>query len=155
MYTSYINGGMCGEMKTETCFSVIYTEVDGMGIVHHSRYPLWFEKGRKHFLKKAGTSNSRMAGKGFFLPLTEMECKYLCPAKYGDEIIVFTQIISMTCVKIIFEYEVFEKKKRKLIAIGKTVHAWTNGRIEPVNIEKAAPDIYWRLKQFSKFQDEM
>lgn len=142
-------------MRTETCFPVTYTEVDGMGIVHHSNYPLWFEKGRRDYLKKAGTSYSQMACKGFFLPLTEIECKFLSPAKYGVEIIVITKILSMSCVKIKFEYEVLDRRKGKLLATGKTVHAWTNERIEPINIEKAAPDIYWRLKQFSKSQDDM
>lgn len=145
---------MCSEMTTRICFPVIYTEVDGMGIVHHSNYPLWFEKGRRDYLKKAGTSNSKIASQGFFLPLSEIECNFKSPAKYGDEIIVITKILSMSCVKIMFEYEVLDKEKGKLLATGKTVHAWTNQRIEPINIEKAAPDIYWRLKQFSKSQGD-
>jgi acyl-CoA thioester hydrolase len=139
-------------MTTKTYFPVIFTEVDGMGIVHHSNYPRWFEKGRRDYLKKAGTSTSQIASQSFFLPLSEMECKFKCPAKLGDEIIVITKISSMSCVKIKFEYEVLDKKGR-LLATGKTVHGWTNQRIEPINIEKAAPDIYWRLKQFSESQD--
>jgi acyl-CoA thioester hydrolase len=138
-------------MSTKICFPVKYIEVDGMGIVHHSNYPLWFEKGRRDFLRKAGTSNSKITCKGFFLPLSEIQCKYKSPAKYGYEIIVITKILDMSCVKIKFEYEVLEKEKGKLLATGKTVHVWTNHRIEPINIEKAAPDIYLRLKQFTEF----
>lgn len=137
-------------MTTETYFPVANTEVDGMGIVHHSVYPLWFEKGRKDFMKKAGLSNSHIAGKGFFLPLTELECKYKSPAKYGCEIIVNTKILSMSCVKIKYEYEVLDRKNGNILAKGRTVHVWTNRRIEPVNIEKAAPEIYRRLKHFSE-----
>ena len=137
-------------MRTETSFPVMYFEVDGMGIVHHSNYPLWFEKGRRDYLRKAGVSSSQIAGKGCFLPLSEIECKFKSPAKYGDEIVVITKIVSMSCVKVKFEYQVYERRKGKLLAMGKTVHAWTNEKIEPINMEKTAPKIYLRLKQFSE-----
>jgi len=140
-------------MTTKILFHVKSSEVDGMGIVHHSNYPLWFEKGRRDYLKKVGTSNSKIGSQGFFLPLSEMECKFKSPAKHGDEIIVITKILSMSCVKIKFEYEVLDKKKEKLLATGKTVHVWTNQRIEPINIQMAAPDIYRKLKQVFESQD--
>ena len=140
-------------MTTKTDFPVIYTEVDRMGIVHHSNYLLWFEKSRRDYLKKAGISNSKIACQGFFLPLSEIECKFKRPAKYGDEILVITKILSMSCVKTVFEYEVLDKVKGKLLATGKTVHVWTNRRVEPVNIEKEAPDVYWRLKRFFESED--
>jgi Predicted thioesterase len=83
-------------MTTITCFPVLHTEVDGMGIVHHSNYTLWFEKARRDYLKKAGISSSQIVSQGFFLPLSEMECKYRSPAKAGDEIMVLTKILSMS-----------------------------------------------------------
>ena len=140
-------------MTTKTGLLVTYNEVDGMGVVHHSNYLLWFEKGRRDHLKKAGVSNSQIVSQGFFLPLTELECNFRSPARQGDTITVFTKILSMSCVKLKFEYMVYDEKKGKLLATGKTVHAWTNQRIEPINKEKAAPGIYQRLKQFSDSQD--
>lgn len=140
-------------MAVKTYFPVLFTEVDMMGIVHHSNYPRWFEKGRRDYLRKAGASNSKIASQGFFLPLSEFECKFKHPAKYGDEILVITKILSMSCAKIVFGYEVFDKSKGKLLATGKTVHVWTNRRVEPVNIEKVAPNIYWQLKRFSEIED--
>lgn len=141
-------------MTTKTFFPVLFTQIDRMGIVHHSNYPLWFEKARRDYLRMAGTSSSKIANRGLFLPLSKMECIYKSPAKYGDEIIVTTKVLSMSCVKITFEYEVSSKKKGKLLATGKTVHAWTNQRIEPINIEKEASDIYRQLLEFSKKEDE-
>ena len=140
-------------MTTQTYFHVLYTEVDGMGIVHHSHYPLWFEKGRKDYLKKAGASNSQMAKRGLYLPLSEIKCKYMNPEKYGNKIVVITKITSLSSVRIKFEYEVLDKEKGNLFAIGRTVHAWTNQKIKPINIVKTAPDVYWRLKQFEESND--
>ncbi len=135
-------------MTTKTEFPVLFTEIDRMGIVHHSHYPLWFERSRHDYLRKAGISYSKIAGQGFFLPLSEIECKFKRPAKYGDEIQVITKIVSMSCVETVFEYEVLDKVKGKLLAIGKTVHVWTNRKVEPINMEKEAPDVFGRLKQF-------
>ena len=39
-------------MTTYTSFTVKLTEIDRMGIVHHSNYPIWFETARKRLLKK-------------------------------------------------------------------------------------------------------
>lgn len=140
-------------MAIQTCFHVKRTDVDMMGIVHHSNYPLWFEKGRRDYLKKAEASNSQIAKRGLFLPLSELECKYKSPAKYGDKIVVITRITFMSSVRVKFEYEVLDKEKGMLLATGRTVHAWTNQKIEPINILKTAPDVYLRLKQFSESQD--
>ena len=140
-------------MTTKTDFPVLFTEVDKMGIVHHSNYLLWFEKGRRDYMKKAGISNSKIAYQGFFLPLSEIECKFKRPAKFGDEILVITKIVSMSCVKTVFEYEVLDKAKGKLLATGKTVHIWTNRKVEPVNIEKEAPEVFRRLKRFTESKD--
>lgn len=140
-------------MTTRTCFRVLHSEIDGMGIVHHSNYPLWFERGRKDYLKKAGIPSSRIASQGIFLPLSEMECQFKSPAKAGDEIVIFTKIQSMSCIKIKFEYMVYKKEKGLLLAAGKTVHVWTNCKIEPINIILAAPEIYQRLKQSSESHD--
>ncbi len=140
-------------MTTETDFPVIYTEIDRMGIVHHSNYVLWFEKSRRDYLKKAGISKSKLAFQGFFLPLSKIECKFKRPAKYGDEIRVITKLASISCVETVFEYEVLDKVKGKLLATGNTVHVWTNRKVKPVNIEKEAPDVYWQLKRFSESED--
>ncbi|OPZ94861.1 MAG: 1,4-dihydroxy-2-naphthoyl-CoA hydrolase [Firmicutes bacterium ADurb.Bin419] len=140
-------------MVTKTCFHVKFTEVDGMGIVHHSNYPLWFEKGRRDYLRKAQASDSQITKRGLFLPLSEIECKYKSPAKKGDKIVVITKITSMSSVRIKFEYEILDKEKGRLLATGRTVHVWTNQKIEPINIVKTASDVYLQLKQFSESQD--
>lgn len=134
-------------MITITCFPVRYTEIDSLGIVHHSNYPKWFERGRIDFLKNAGMPNYQLSARGFYLPLTEMKCNFKAPAKYGDEILIITSLVYMSYVKTKFEYSVLSKIKGEVLATGKTVHAWTNKKLEPINIEKAAPDVYRKLTQ--------
>ena len=140
-------------MITKTSLTVGFTEIDRMGIVHNSIYPIWFEAGRSKYLKKAEIPNSRINALGLFLPLSEMECEFKSPARFNDEIMVTTNIIHMSCVRIKFEYKVMNKKNGKLLTTGTTTHAWTDRSIKPLNIEKAAPEIFRKLKQFTELTD--
>lgn len=140
-------------MVTETSFFVKFFEIDKMGIVYHANYPKWFETGRRDYLRKAGIPNSSINYQGFYLPLSEMECKFKSPAKFGDEITVITRITFVSCVKVKFEYRVQKKSSGKLLAVGYTIHAWTDRTIKPLNIEKAAPKIYTSLKAFAEIED--
>jgi acyl-CoA thioester hydrolase len=75
-----------------------------------------------------------------------MKCHFKSPAKYKDQIIIFTKIKFVSYVTIKFEYNVINKANEKVIATGTTVHAWTNKRIEPINIKKAAPEVYNKIQ---------
>lgn len=132
-------------MESETEFIVRYAETDQMGIVHHSNYAIWFEAGRTDFLKKSGVTYSSLEAKGILLPLYEMNCKFISPAKYEDEIIVITKLKFLSRVRIHFSYRVINTKSSKLLATGETMHAWTNKEMKPINPEKAIPDIFLML----------
>lgn len=132
-------------MSSITDFYVRYYEIDSLGIVHHSVYALWFEAGRADFMKKAGASVHKLKSSGLSLPLTELRCAYKHPARFGDKIKIVTSLSHMSYVKVRFSYQVFNESSGILIASGMTSHAWVNKKIEPVNIEKAAPDVYQKL----------
>jgi acyl-CoA thioester hydrolase len=137
-------------MDTKTIFTARYAETDQMGIVHHSNYAIWFEAGRTDFLKNAGVSNSSIEAKGILLPLYEMNCKFIAPAKYEDEVAVITNIKSISKVRISFTYKVMNANTGKLLATGETMHAWTDKALKPMNAEKTIPEVYSVLNQINK-----
>jgi len=130
---------------SETTFTARYGETDQMGIVHHSNYPVWFEAGRTGFFKGIGIWYSKIEEKGILLPLTDLRCKYISPAKYEDEIVVKTKLEKMSCVRLAFNYEVLNKDSGILIAKGETSHAWTDKSLNPQNIQKKMPELYQAL----------
>lgn len=137
-------------MPSETRLTVRYAETDQMGIVHHANYPIWFEAGRTDFLKSFGMTYSDMEKRGILLPLYEMRCQFKSPAKYEDEILVETTLQSISRVRVSFSYQVHHAKNGQLLAIGETVHAWTDRGLKPVNVQKALPDVYLALCQAIK-----
>lgn len=134
-------------MQTETRFIARYAETDQMGIIHHSNYAVWFEAGRTDFLKKAGVSNTSIESKGILLPLYDMNCKFKSPAKYEDEILVFTRLKQISRVRLSFSYQVKNAVTLNLIATGETMHAWTDKSLKPVNAAKTVPEFYSLLSQ--------
>jgi acyl-CoA thioester hydrolase len=135
-------------MTSETKLTVRYQETDQMGIVHHSVYPIWFECGRTDLIKHAGLAYSHLENLGIGLPLIGMECKFLYPAHYEDEILVKSGVINLTPVRITFCYEIFKKGYTKAIVSGQTEHVWANDKLKPVNMKKYRPDIYKLMETY-------
>ena len=134
-------------MRSETRLTVRYAETDQMGIVHHSNYPIWFEAGRTDFLKSMGMTYSAMEKSGVLLPLYEMHCQFKYPAKYEDEIVVQTSLKSVSRVRVTFFYQVIHAGDGLLLAIGETLHAFTDNELKPINAQKAIPFVFSALCQ--------
>ena len=127
-------------MITTISFPVRYVETDKMGIVHHSNYPVWFEIGRTDFLRQLGSSYASLEEEGLLLPLSNMQCSFKGPARYGDEITVKTRLANLTCVRMEFSYEVYSKGE--LLAWGSTEHGCTDRQLKPFNLAKKMPQLY-------------
>lgn len=130
----------------ETSLKVRYVETDQMGVVHHSNYYHWFEVGRTEFITKTGMSYGEIERKGVLFPLIESSCQYKDGARYEDEVIIKTHIESIKGTRVTFCYEVIRKEDNKLLAIGKTVHAFVNRDFKPINIKKSHAEIWTKLE---------
>lgn len=125
---------------------VRYAETDQMSIAHHSNYPVWFEIGRTGFFMKIGFPYSQIESVGLLLPLTDMKCKFIKPAKYEDTIVIKTQISTLKHVRVGLYYDVYHKQMGTLIASGETNHGWTDRQLIPIGIEEKFPALYEALK---------
>ena len=105
---------------------VIYADTDAMGIVYHTNYIRWFEIGRTELMRDAGVVYNDMEKDGFFLPLTQLECHYLYPARYDDVVIIESRIECFRRASVKFAYEIWDEKHERLLVEGSTVHAFLN-----------------------------
>ena len=127
---------MTGTVKLK----VRYSETDRMGIVYHANYYPWFELGRLAILEEIGLSYAAFEEMGLFMPLTETHCKHIRPCTFYDEITVKARLVKLTPVRCAFEYEVF--KEDGLIAVGKTVHAFTDSTPKVISLKKVYPGLW-------------
>lgn len=111
--------------SAETKIRVRYAETDQMGIVYHSNYLIWFEVGRTELFRTLGLPYTIFEEQGLGLAVVEASCRYRQPARYDDELIIYTEVEKFSSRKVIFSYRVYREKT--LLTEGKTVHVFING----------------------------
>src|SRR5258706_1383546 len=107
--------------STETQIRVRYAETDQMGVVYHSNYFYYFESSRAESIRQLGYTYADMEKMGIIMPVIEVHCKYLKPARYDDLLIVKTILKELPVHhKIEFHHEVLNDKE-ELLAVGKVI----------------------------------
>ncbi|HQZ73407.1 MAG: acyl-CoA thioesterase [Chitinophagaceae bacterium] len=106
---------------TETKIRVRYAETDQMGVVYHSNYFPYFESARAESIRELGFTYADMEKMGVIMPVVDVHCRYLRPAKYDDLLTIKTMLKELpTHHKIEFHHEVFNEQN-ELLAVGKII----------------------------------
>jgi acyl-CoA thioester hydrolase len=111
--------------QNATKLRVRYGETDQMGYMYYGNYAEFFEVGRVEMLRSIGLTYSGMEASGIMMPVLELKCKYLKPARYDEEITINVIMDKMPGVKIHFRYELFNDRD-ELIHLGETLLAFVN-----------------------------
>jgi acyl-CoA thioester hydrolase len=111
--------------ENSTKIRVRYGETDQMGYMYYGNYAEFYEVGRVEMLRSLGLTYRGMEESGIMMPVLEMKCKYLKPARYDEEITVKVIMDKMPGVKIHFRYELFNEKE-ELIHQGETLLVFVN-----------------------------
>ena len=103
----------------DTRVRVRYGETDQMGYVYYGNYAEYYEVARVEMLRSLGMDYASMENSGVMMPVLELNCKYIKPALYDQEITIRTTIQDLPGVRIHFKYELFNESG-DLINIGAT-----------------------------------
>jgi len=112
-------------MVVETSFDVRYAETDAMGMVHHSAYVVWFEEGRSAWFRERLADPRGYAlfeEDGNFLVVTDVNARYVAPARYGDRIRVRTWVSAVRSRGLTISYRVSNAADGQLLCKGQTTH---------------------------------
>ena len=101
-----------------------FCEVDSMNIVWHGSYMLYFEDAREAFGEKYGLRYPDIFGNGYYAPLVDIRFNYKKPLLYGDKARIEITFRNTEAAKIIFDYEIFDRKNNSLIATGYSVQVF-------------------------------
>ena len=108
-----------------TKLRVRYGETDQMGYMYYGNYAEFYEVGRVEMLRSLGLTYSGMEQSGIMMPVLELNCKYLKPALYDEEITIRVIMNEMPRVRIHFKYELYNEKQ-ELINTGETLLVFIN-----------------------------
>lgn len=108
--------------SVEVEVEVRYAETDRMGLVHHSRYLVWFEVARTRLCLQSGYHYAAIEEMGYFLVVTHAELSYRQGARYGDTVTVRCQLAGFGSRGLAFGYEV--RRGEAVLLTGSTEHVW-------------------------------
>lgn len=95
--------------KSETNIRVRYAETDQMGYVYYGNYAAYYEVARVEALRQMGLSYKMFEDNGIMMPVLNLQCKYLKPARYDDLLTIKTEIREMPGLRLQFYHEVFNE----------------------------------------------
>ncbi len=70
---------------------VTFSEVDGLGYVHHSNAAIWFEQAREGYFRHFGVPFADFAKRGIYLAMRDLHVRY-------EEFVGYDDLIEVTCV---------------------------------------------------------
>ena len=101
---------------TQTQVRVRYAETDQMGVVYHSNYFQYFEVARAESIRQLGFTYADMKKMGVIMPVIEVQCRYLRPARYDDLLTVKVILKELPIHhKIEFHQEVYNEQGDLLV----------------------------------------
>lgn len=148
-------GGIHVSQAVETQLEVRWGECDPAGIVYHPVFIDWFSVARMHFLSENGIRYMKdFHDHGITVVVTDVNCKYVQALRAEDQIRVIARLVECSRSRLMFRYDVLTSTG-ELSARGTTKHAFVkNGLIRPVNLEKAAPELWRRVNELPLSQLE-
>jgi len=102
-----------------TNIRVRYAETDQMGYVYYGNYATYYEVARVEMLRSLDFSYKSLEASGVMMPVLELKCKYIRPAKYDDMLSINVKIEQKPTTRMIFQYEIYNEEKT-LLNIGET-----------------------------------
>lgn len=106
--------------QSEVLIRVRYAETDQMGYVYYGNYAAYYEVARTEVFRRLGIEYKEMEATGTMMPVLELKCKYIRPAKY-DDLLTIKLLLKHKPKgsRILFEYEVYNEDK-VMLNVGET-----------------------------------
>lgn len=128
-----------------------YYETDQMGIIHHSNYIRFMEEARVDFLEKAGFPFDKIEEGGVYSPVVGVTCDYKKMSRFTDVLRIHVSVKEYRGVKLVIQYDMYEKESGELRARGTSSHCFTSketGKI--VLLRKVMPKLDAELKKWAE-----
>ena len=122
---------------------IYYQDTDCGGVVYYANYLTYFERARTEWMTDKGISVKNLAEQGTLFVVSHAEADYKSPAKYGETIIIQTQLESAAGVRLELSYRIEEKDTKRLIVTGKTTLVCVNSNMKP---QRIVDDVVKKLK---------
>ncbi|CAA9228721.1 MAG: 4-hydroxybenzoyl-CoA thioesterase family active site [uncultured Adhaeribacter sp.] len=114
--------------SAEIPIRVRYSETDQMGYVYYGNFAAYYEVARTEAFRNLGINYKELENAGVMMPVLDLRCKYIRPARYDDLLTVKVMVPHKPHgSRIKFEYEVYNEAK-ELLNVGETTLVFVDMR---------------------------
>jgi acyl-CoA thioester hydrolase len=106
---------------------IYYEDTDCGGVVYYANYLKYFERARTEYLERRGYSVAELMQQRIIFVVVHAEVKYCSPGRYGDTLVVDTEVGDVTRAALTFSHVVREKVSRRVVVKGSARLAATDG----------------------------
>ena len=79
---------------------VHYEDTDMGGVVYHANYLRFIERARSDWVRKLGNDQNAMRDAGIIWVVRRIEADYLAAARFEDDLVVETELVSVSGVRL-------------------------------------------------------
>ncbi len=106
---------------------IYYEDTDCGGVVYYANYLKYFERARTEYLEMRGYSVAALMTQGIVFVVVHAEADYCSSARYGETLLVETDIGEVTRAAMTFSHVVCEKLSGRVVVKGSARLAATDG----------------------------
>jgi len=108
---------------------IYYHDTDSGGVVYYANYLKYFEEARTEYLYNKGIDIKELSEKGSLFVVRRAEIDYKSPARYGDRLIISTDISKIRSASLVFCQQA--KRGEQLLVCAKTQLVCVDGNFSP------------------------
>lgn len=106
---------------------IYYEDTDCGGVVYYANYLKYFERARTEYLEMRGYSVAALMKQGIVFVVVHADVDYCAPARYGETLVIETDIGHVTRTTLTFSHVVREKVSDRVVVKGSARLAATDG----------------------------
>ena len=126
---------------------VNFHETDKMGITHHSNYIKWMEEARIYYFSTLGLSYAELEKNGVGSPVVNVNCKYILPTTFDDEIDISVKFTRYNGVVLNVEYTMVNAKTGKTVCTATSESCFVDKQGKLVSIKNVLPETHEKIKE--------
>ena len=116
---------------------IYYEDTDCGGVVYYANYLKYFERARTEYLEGRGYSVAGLMKQGVIFVVVHAEVDYCSPGRYGDTLVVETEVGDVTRAALTFSHVVREKVSGRVVVKGSARLAATDGNGKVTRLDGA------------------
>lgn len=115
---------------------IYYEDTDCGGVVYYANYLKYFERARTEYLETRGYSVAALIKQGVIFVVVHAEVKYCSPGRYGEMLVVETDVGDVTRAALTFSHVVREKVSGRVVVKGSARLAATDGNGKVTRLDR-------------------